>query len=64
MKLKKYMKDFKVRQRHLGAVLGITQGAISHKLSNRRPWKLKEAVLIERHTKGMVSRMEILYPNG
>ena len=63
MKLIKYMKEFKLRQHVLARILNINQGAVSHKILNKRKWTPTEAFIIERYTKGMVSRMEILYPN-
>jgi len=64
MNLKKYMKSFKIRQKKLAEVLTLTQGAISHKILGKRQWTPKEALAIEKYTKGLVSRMDILYPNG
>ena len=62
MNLKKYMKKFKIRQRQLAQILDLTQGAISHKIKNKRKWTTQEALAIEKYTKGLVSRMDILYP--
>ena len=63
MNLKTYMKKYKIRQKKLGSVLHLTQAAISHKFKGRRKWTADQALAIEKYTKGMVSRMEILYPN-
>ena len=48
----------------MAKLLGITQGAISQKLKGIRKWTANDAKAIEKYTKGMVSRMEVLYPNG
>uniref|UniRef100_A0A6M3JZ50 Putative antitoxin n=1 Tax=viral metagenome TaxID=1070528 RepID=A0A6M3JZ50_9ZZZZ len=64
MKIKAYMKKFKLRQKEMAKLLGITQGAISQKLKGIRKWTANDAKAIEKYTKGMVSRMEVLYPNG
>ena len=64
MKLIKYMKKFKIRQKKLAEALKLTQGAVSHKMIGKRQWTPKQALEIEKYTKGLVSRMDVLYPNN
>ena len=64
MRIESYMKKYKVTQKQLGTILHINQAAINHKLKGRRKWSSLQALEIEKYTKGLVSRMDVLYPNN
>ena len=60
---KSYLKKFKIRQIRAAENLGLKPAAFNHKINGRRQWTPAEAKAWEVWTRGMVSRMDILYPD-
>ncbi len=44
--LKLVLEKTRIRQREIAQCLGITDGAVSSKMSGRRPWSLEQARLV------------------
>ena len=63
MKLIDYMKEYNLKQKDIAEVIHLKPASVSHKITGKRKWSTKDAILIEKFTKGMVSRMDILYPD-
>lgn len=59
-----WMKENDETQANIAEKFGITQQALSMKLSGERPWKPEEALVWEKISKGKVTRDEVLFPGN
>ena len=62
MQPRAYLKKYKIRQYQAARGIGLNYPAFNHKLLGKRRWTPAEAKAWEVWTKGMVSRMDVLYP--
>jgi DNA-binding transcriptional regulator YdaS (Cro superfamily) len=63
MQPKDYLIRYSIKQKDAAQAIGLEQSAFNHKLHHKRRWTPEEAKAWETYTKGMVSRVDVLWPD-